>query len=503
MTQDKARKIVICFTSNNIIQYNTIAYLFLIKKVVTLSIVKKLNISGKLVWPIIEGGKGVSVSDGVTAGHFAKYGAVGTLSAVFPTTVDSDGHKIPVNPVGNTRRDRNVDLVKKSIKNAIAQVRKAYDISRGSGCIHINILWEETSTYKTLEAILEEVSPKINGVTSGAGLPYALGELASRFGVYYYPIVSSVRAFKILWQRSYKRYVKFLGGVVYEDPWLAGGHNGLSNKEDPNKPIDPYYRVKDIRTFMNEVGLEKTPIIIAGGVWALNEWKHYIDNPEIGVVAFQFGTRPLLTQESPISNEWKKRLMELKEGDIVLHRYSPTGFYSSAVRNSFLRELEDRSSRQLDYSGTQDEIFSEPFEYSKRRNRILFLKKDDISKATYWFKEGFDVVLKTPSDTIIFVDREKSLCIRQDQIDCIGCLSACKFSNWCDKEETGYTTGKRPDPRSFCISKTLFRIISGRGSIDEELMFSGHQAYRFGQDDLYKDKIPTIQELISTILKGV
>ena len=27
---------------------------------------------------------------------------------------------------------------------------------------------------------------------------------------------------------------------MYEDPWLAGGHNGLSNLEDPKVPQDPY-----------------------------------------------------------------------------------------------------------------------------------------------------------------------------------------------------------------------------------------------------------------------
>ena len=29
---------------------------------------------------------------------------------------------------------------------------------------------------------------------------------------------------------------EWLAAVVYEDPWLAGGHNGLSNAEDPRLP---------------------------------------------------------------------------------------------------------------------------------------------------------------------------------------------------------------------------------------------------------------------------
>ena len=81
---------------------------------------------------------------------------------------------------------------------------------------------------------------------------------------------------------------------------------------------------------------------MAGGVWRLDEWEHWIDNPELGPIAFQFGTRPLLTQESPIPPDWKARLMTLEEGDVLLHHFSPTGFYSSAVRNPFLRSLEAR-----------------------------------------------------------------------------------------------------------------------------------------------------------------
>ena len=110
-------------------------------------------------------------------------------------------------------------------------------------------------------------------------------------------------------------------------PWLAGGHNGLSNSEDPQTPEDPYPRVRMLRGMMNECGLEQTPIIMAGGVWFLREWEQWIDNPELGPIAFQFGTRSLLTKESPISEGWKQRLLTLKEGDVSLHNFSPTGFY--------------------------------------------------------------------------------------------------------------------------------------------------------------------------------
>jgi len=52
---------------------------------------------------------------------------------------------------------------------------------------------------------------------------------------------------------------------------------------------------------------------MAGGVWYLRDWNEWIDNPELGQIIFQFGTRPLLTQESPIPAGWKARLTNIDE----------------------------------------------------------------------------------------------------------------------------------------------------------------------------------------------
>ena len=209
--------------------------------------------------------------------------------------------------------------------------------------------------------MLERTKGMVAGVTCGAGMPYKLSEIAASYGVYYLPIISSGRAFRALWKRAYSKAAEWLGAVVYEDPWLAGGHNGLSNAEDPRAPQDPYPRVAELRAMMREGGIaDSVPIVMAGGVWRLDEWDNWIDNPELGQIMFQFGTRPLLTQESPIPAGWKARLMTLEEGDILLHRFSPTGFYSSAVRNPFLRWLEARSERQIAF--TKEQIGDHAFE---------------------------------------------------------------------------------------------------------------------------------------------
>ena len=61
----------------------------------------------------------------------------------------------------------------------------------------------------------------------------------------------------------------------------------------------------------------------------------------------------------------------------------------------------------------------------------------------------------------------------------MGCLSACNFSNWQQAEP--YHTGHKADPRSYCIQKTLQEIAHG-GDVDHQLMFAGHNAYRFARD---------------------
>src|SRR3546814_14531861 len=89
-------------------------------------------------------------------------------------------------------------------------------------------------------------------------MPYKLSEIAGRYNVHYLPIISSARAFRALWKRAYHKVADLMAAVVYEDPWLAGGHNGLSNAADPLTPEDPYPRVKALRATMRAEGIAAT-----------------------------------------------------------------------------------------------------------------------------------------------------------------------------------------------------------------------------------------------------
>jgi nitronate monooxygenase len=451
--------------------------------------INAIRMGGCDVLPLVEGGKGVAVSNGSTCGAWASGGGVGTFSAVNADSYDAEGNVIRQVYHGKTRLERHEELVAYGISGGITQAREAYERAGGQGRIHCNILWEMGGAERVVRGILEGARGLVNGITCGAGMPYRLADIAKDFGVFYYPIVSSGRAFSALWKRSYGKTREWLGGVVYEDPWLAGGHNGLSNSEDPLKPEDPYPRVLKLRQQMREFGLDDTPIIMAGGVWWLEEWQDWIDNPELGPIAFQFGTRPLLTQESPISEAWKQRLLTLQNGDVLLQRFSPTGFYSSAVRNEFLDELEARNERQVAY--TAEPIGDHVAEYGVGpRKRKVWLTPHDRARVAAFEAAGYTEAMRTPDNTLIFVTPADHGQIVQDQIDCMGCLSSCRFSNWAQHEPT-YDNGKKADPRSFCIQKTL-QDVAHDGALEKNLMFAGHNAYRFASDPFYSNGfIPT------------
>lgn len=461
---------------------------------------KPILYGGCEVWPLVEGGKGVSATNHMSSGAWAAAGGIGTVSAVNADSYDAEGKIVPQVYDALTRKERHEQLMAYAIDGAVEQVKRAHEIAGGRGAININVLWEMGGAQPILEAVLDQTRGLVTGVTCGAGMPYKLSEIAARYNVHYLPIVSSGRAFRALWKRAYHKVPELLGAVVYEDPWLAGGHNGLSNAEDPRKPEDPYPRVKALRDVMRAEGIsDDVPIVMAGGVWFLREWDNWIDNPELGSIAFQFGTRPLLTEESPIPQGWKDHLRTLEPGDVLLHKFSPTGFYSSAVRNPFLRSLEARSERQIPYSRVEAGEHTVQLDVGVR-GKNFWVTPNDLARARNWHGAGYVHALRTPDDTMVFVTPEERDEIQQDQKDCMGCLSHCAFSSWKDHDD--YTTGRLADPRSFCIQKTLQDVAHG-GELDRNLVFAGHAAYRFKQDPFYSNNFtPTVKQLVDRILTG-
>ncbi len=463
-------------------------------------ILNSICIAGKEILPLIEGGKGINVSTGLTSGRWANCGGAGTFSGVNPDFYDENGNFIKPMFNGKNRQEKQRELIEYGIKGCLDQAHIAHEESRGNGLVFMNVLWEQGGSQELLSNVLERAKGTIKAISCGAGMPFKLADICAANKVFFNPIISSARTLRLLWKRSYYRFKEWIGAVIYEDPWLAGGHNGLSNADNPMAPEKPMARLIEIRKFMNEVGLKTVPIIIAGGIWWLSEWLDYMNNDEIGPVGFQFGTRPMVTMESPLKDSVKRKLLNIDKGGVKLQTFSPTGLYSSAVENEFLKDLQAQLSRQISFAETVDENaeLNTPVEL-KVTNKTVFINKNDMEKFNQFVNAGYDYILKTPSKTLLFVSKEKYDTIMEDMRNCVGCLSSCMFSGWTQRENTII----QPDPRSFCIQKSLQRI-SHTDDVEGNLLFAGQIVHRFKTDPFYKNGtfIPTVKELIEQIKTG-
>ena len=152
------------------------------------------------------------MSNGESSGAWAAAGGVGTFSGVNADSYDENGKLIPISYYGRTRRDRHEELLAYAIQGGIAQARIAHDMAGGEGRIHMNVLWEMGGAERVLHGVLGGARGLIHGITCGAGMPYKIAQISAEYGVYYYPIVSSARAFRALWKRAYNKYPEWLGG---------------------------------------------------------------------------------------------------------------------------------------------------------------------------------------------------------------------------------------------------------------------------------------------------
>ena len=242
-----------------------------------------------------------------------------------------------------TRRERHEELIHYAIDGAVEQVQRALRHAGGKGAININVLWEMGGAQRVLEGVLEQTKgwspaspaaracptscPKSPRATTSLSADHQLGAAPSaRCGS------APITRWPSCWRRwSTKTRGWRAGTTAFQRRRPAQARGSLSARQGAARHDA---RGRHLRRRADRDGRRRLD---------LREWDNWIDNPELGQIAFQFGTRPLLTEESPIPQGWKDALMTLEEGDVLLHHFSPTGFYSSAVRNPFLRELEARS----------------------------------------------------------------------------------------------------------------------------------------------------------------
>ena len=131
--------------------------------------------------------------------------------------------------------------------------------------------------------------------------------------------------------------------------------------------------------------------------------------------------------------------------------------------------------------------------------KTFYIKNVDKEKLESFIKKGYSKVMKTPDGTLLFVSESRYNEILHDMKNCVGCLSACLFSGWSQKEGLNI----KPDPRYFCIQKGL-QGIAHTDNVESNWLFAGQIVRRFKLDPFYKNGtfIPTIRQLFERILTG-
>ena len=161
--------------------------------------------------PVIQGGMGVGISLSGLAGSVAACGGVGVISTAQIGYRDPEFEKNPI---------------KTNLRVIGEEIQKAREIAKG-GILGVNIM---VATKQYAEYVKAAVKAGIDLIISGAGLPMELPKLVAGSKTKIAPIVSTVKAARVIcrfWDHHYQRMPDL---VVIEGP-KAGGHLGFSRKQ--------------------------------------------------------------------------------------------------------------------------------------------------------------------------------------------------------------------------------------------------------------------------------
>lgn len=272
--------------------------------------------------PIIQGGMGVGISLSSLAGHVAKNGGMGVISAAHPGYNYKDFRKNPIAVNCQALKDH---------------IKKAKEIAKGKGLIGVNIMVAGQHYEDFVKAAIEG---GCDAIISGAGLPLELPSFA-KGKTLLAPIVSSGRAIRLIAKIWDKRY-HFAPDFVVIEGSQAGGHlgfkkteliNGTCQKlrdilEDVKKELKPYQE-----KFKKEI-----PIFVAGGIDNGQKIVEYIKHGATGV---QIATPFIATYECDASQAFKNMILHCREEDIEIVE-SPTGFPGRAIVNDFVKRTREK-----------------------------------------------------------------------------------------------------------------------------------------------------------------
>ena len=292
---------------------------------------RMLQLQGKTLLPVVQGGMGVGVSAGGLAGTVANLGAVGTISSVdlrrlHPDLMARTGHL-------DKESDARQQIESANLIALDREIQKAQLLSNGRGLIAVNIM-KALNQYPGYVA--QSLTSGADAIVVGAGLPLDLPELAKDFpNTALIPILSDARGVQLV-VRKWEKKGRLPSAIVIEHPKLAGGHLGAANIDDLNDPrFDFDVAIPAILEFFKTAGLEgQIPLIAAGGISCRED---ILRLQALGASAVQLGTAFAVTQECDAPLAFKEILAHAKPEDLQ-EFISVAGLPARAVKTPWLEK---------------------------------------------------------------------------------------------------------------------------------------------------------------------
>ncbi|RVT88720.1 NAD(P)H-dependent flavin oxidoreductase [Inhella crocodyli] len=290
---------------------------------------RPLQLAGRTLLPIVQGGMGVGVSAHRLAGSVAAQGAVGTLSSVDLRRQHLDlMARTRGLPDDDTKKALIQDANQEALRREIAQART---LSQGRGLLAVNVM-RAVSDYAA--SVTTALQAGIDAVVVGAGLPLDLPELAKDHPkAALVPILSDARGVALV-LKKWERKQRLPDAIVIEHPNWAGGHLGAAKIGDLSDPRFDFETVLPaVRQLLRDAGVEgQVPLIAAGG---LRRCEDLLRVQALGADAAQLGTAFVATEECDADEAFKRVLAEARDEDLV-ELTSVAGLPARAVRTPWL-----------------------------------------------------------------------------------------------------------------------------------------------------------------------
>jgi len=266
--------------------------------------------------PIIQGGMGVRVSRSGLASAVANEGCVGIISSV---------------GLGDYENSKVSEFVEINNEVLRGEIRKARSLSKG--IIGVNIMVVLSNYEEHIKVCVEE---NVDMIICGSGLPLDLPKFLNGKNIKLIPIVSSARAFNIIYRKWKQNYNKVPDAVILEGP-LAGGHLGFAFDDIVNGTAATLEElVTELVDFVNTLE-EPIPVIAAGGIFDGNDIARFL---KLGASGVQMATRFVTTVECDVHDDFKKAYLLAAKEDITIIK-SPVGLPGRVIKSEFVDRVKN------------------------------------------------------------------------------------------------------------------------------------------------------------------